>query len=122
MQDVTKILITDGAETDWSSAPVQALTKFNRIRLAKLGTWGLIVPGDRYLASIFFTAGYTEPGSVPDLFADDRKILDQAIFTASIPEDMADYTHELPVFPAGSYTVWTFPNQKGGLLAHLWYS
>jgi hypothetical protein len=122
-QNLTEILITDGAATDWTPRPVTVLGKFNRIRLAKLGTWGLILPdAERYIASIFFTPPYIPLLTGADLFADDRKILNQALFTASIPENMNDFTHELPIFPEGNYTVWTFPNQKGGLLAQLWYT
>ena len=122
-QNLTEILITDGAATDWTPRPITVLGKFNRIRLAKLGTWGLILPeAERYIASIFFTPPYTAPLAGADLFGDNRTVLNQAIFTASIPENMNDYTHILPTFPEGQYTVWAFPNQKGGLLAHLWYT
>jgi hypothetical protein len=122
MESLTTVLITDGLETDWSGRDFTALHKFNRVRISQLGNWGLIVDGaERYLSSVFFTKS-KGLNNEPDLFADDRELLYQSLFTATIPENCHDWTHEIPTFPAGNYAVWTFPRQKGGLLLQLWYT
>ena len=122
MESLTTVLITNGDLTDWSGQNFTALHKFNRVRISQLGSWGLIVDGaERYLSSAFFTKSVGAENTA-DLFADNRERLYQSLFTATIPENCHDWTHEIPEFPAGNYAVWTFPNQKGGLLLQLWYT